>query len=114
MPSRLEINTLLRIKTLVALISMPGCSSKEERWQQFDRHRRQEIGVKTKDYYLTEWGKPAKRAKSDDGGEVWTWEFSGYGGLRAEKDAVLRTGWSLERLSSGLLAQGIMVTANHL
>jgi hypothetical protein len=113
MPSRSEITTVLLSVTLGALISMPGCSTKEERWQQFDMHRRQEIGVMTKDYYLTEWGKPAKRAKSDDGGEVWTWEFSGYGGGSGlEKDAVLRTGWILERLSSRLLAQGIMVTAD--
>ena len=85
MPSRSEISTVLLSVTLVAPISMAGCSTKEERWQQFDMHRRQEIGVKTKDYYLTEWGKPAKRAKSDDGGEVWTWEFSGYGGAQGWK-----------------------------
>ena len=85
MPSRSEITTVLLSVTLVTLISMPRCSTKEERWQQFDMDRRQEIGVKTKDYYLTEWGKPAKRAKSDDGGEVWTWEFSGYGGAQGWK-----------------------------
>jgi hypothetical protein len=40
----------------------------EQRWKSFDVQRREEIGVKTKDYYLTEWGKPAKRAKSEEGG----------------------------------------------
>ena len=91
MPSRSEITTVLLSVTLVTLISMPGCSKKEERWQQFDLDRRQEIGVKTKDYYLTEWGKPATRAKSDDGGEVWTWEFSGYGGAQGWKKTLIFT-----------------------
>jgi hypothetical protein len=91
MPSRFEINTVLLSVTFVALISLPGCSTTEERWQQFDRDRRQEIGVKTKDYYLTEWGKPAKRVKSDDGGEVWTWELSAYGGAQGWKKTLIFT-----------------------
>ncbi len=52
----------------------------EQRWEAFDAQRRQEIGVKAKEYYLSEWGKPAKRTRSPDGEDVWTWEFSGYGG----------------------------------
>ena len=79
MPLRFKVQAVLLSATLVAL-PLPGCLTLEQRWQQFDTERRQEIGVKTKDYYLNEWGRPAKRMKSDDGGEVWTWEFSGYGG----------------------------------
>jgi hypothetical protein len=60
---RFEPEPVLLSMILLALISLPGRLTLEERWQQFDRERRQEIGVKTKDYYLSEWGKPAKRAK---------------------------------------------------
>ena len=61
---------------LVLVPFFTGCfQTLEQRWEAFDAERRQEIGVKTKDYYLTEWGKPAKRAKSEDGGEILTWEF---------------------------------------
>ncbi len=31
----------------------------EERWQAFDEKTRQEVGVKSKDYYVREWGRPA-------------------------------------------------------
>ena len=82
MPCRVEMETVFLGLTLAALITLPACSTLEQRWQQFDMERRQEIGVKTKDYYLSEWGRPAKRTPSDDGGEVWTWEFSGYGGAQ--------------------------------
>src|SRR5262245_9795554 len=91
MPSRFGIETILLHLTLVTLISLPGCMTLEQRWQQFDIERRQEIGVKTKDYYLAEWGKPAKRGKSDDGGEVWTWEFSGYGGAQGWRKTLIFT-----------------------
>lgn len=76
--------SLLEAAWLILTIvdSVSGCSTWEQRWQQFDDQRRQEIGVKTKDSYSTEWGQPAKRARSEDGGEVWTWEFSGYGGAQ--------------------------------
>ena len=77
--------------TLAALLSLLACLTLEQRWEQFDQDRRQEIGVKSKDYYLSEWGKPAKRAKSDDGGEVWTWEFSGYGGAQGWKKTLIFT-----------------------
>ena len=77
--------------TLAALLSLPGCLTLEQRWEQFDQDRRQEIGVKSKDYYLSEWGKPAKRARSDDGGEVWTWEFSGYGGAQGWNKTLIFT-----------------------
>ena len=89
MPSRYGMETVLFNLTLAMLIALPACSTKEQRWQQFDTERRQEIGVKTKDYYLTEWGKPAKGALSDDGGEVWTWEFSGYGGAQGWKKTLI-------------------------
>jgi hypothetical protein len=69
-----------------------GCfNTLEQRWEVFDAERREEIGVKTKDYYLTEWGKPAKRAKSDDGGEILTWEFSGYGGAQGWRKTLIFT-----------------------
>jgi hypothetical protein len=47
--------------TFVALPLLPGCLTLEQRWEKFHTERRQEIGVKTKDDYLNEWGKPAKR-----------------------------------------------------
>ena len=88
---RIERHTVLLGMMLAALIAVPGCLTLEQRWQQFDADRRQEIGVKTKDYYLSEWGKPAKRVKSDDAGEVWTWEFSGYGGAQGWKKTLIFT-----------------------
>lgn len=75
MSCRFELEPVLLSMIFLALISLPGCLTLEERWQQFDMERRQEIRVTTKDYYLSEWGKPAKRVKSDDGGEVWTEEL---------------------------------------
>jgi hypothetical protein len=69
-----------------------GCfNTLEQRWEAFDAERREEIGVKKKDYYLTEWGKPAKRAKSEDGGEILTWEFSGYGGAQGWRKTLIFT-----------------------
>jgi len=79
----------------VILMLMPlftGCfNTLEQRWEAFDAERRKEIGVKTKDYYLTEWGKPAKREKSEDGGEILTWEFSGYGGAQGWRKTLIFT-----------------------
>ena len=92
MPSPFGTATVLLFSvSLTALVSLSGCSTLEERWQQFDVERRQEIGVKTKDYYLSEWGKPAKRTTSDDGREVWTWEFSGYGGAQGWRKTLIFT-----------------------
>jgi hypothetical protein len=88
---RFEMKPIRLSAALMALILLPGCLTLEQRWQQFDMERRQEIGVKTKDYYLSEWGKPAKRVKSDDGGEVWTWEFSGYGGAQGWRKTLIFT-----------------------
>jgi len=66
---------------LTAMLFLNGCyMTKEQRWEAFDAERRQDVGVKTTAYYLTEWGKPKKRMRSQDGGEVLTWESSGYGG----------------------------------
>ena len=89
MPSWFEMDTVLLSLTLAGLLLISACSTLEQRWERFDVERRQEIGVKTKDYYLSEWGKPAKRAKSDDGGEVWTWEFSGYGGAQGWRKTLI-------------------------
>ena len=66
---------------LMLALCLTGCfNTLEQRWEMFDADRTAEIGVKTKDYYITEWGKPAKRARSEGGGEILTWTFSGYGG----------------------------------
>jgi len=66
---------------LMLMLFLTGCfNTLEQRWEVFDTDRKAEIGVKTKDYYITEWGKPIRRARSEDGGEVLTWTFSGYGG----------------------------------
>jgi hypothetical protein len=35
---------------LTALVWMGGCGTLEQRWETFDAERRQEVGVKTKDY----------------------------------------------------------------
>ena len=60
----------------VVMLLVAGCFlSVEQRWEKIDDQMRQEIGVKTKDYYVSEWGNPAKRYKTADGGSIWTWEF---------------------------------------
>jgi len=42
---------------LMVLTLSTGCPlTLEQRWEWFDAERRQEIGVNTKDYYLSEWG----------------------------------------------------------
>ena len=71
-----------------AMLLLAGCFlTVEERWQKIDEQMGQEIGVKTKDYYVSEWGNPAKRIRAADGGSIWTWEFRGYGGRQGwEKD----------------------------
>jgi hypothetical protein len=68
---------------VVVAFLLAGCFlSLEQRWEAFDEQMRQEIGVKTKDYYVSEWGNPTKRVKLADGGSTWTWEFRGYGGAQ--------------------------------
>lgn len=68
---------------VVAAIFLAGCfASPEQRWEAFDEQMRQEVGVKTKDDYVREWGNPTKRVKLPDGGSTWTWEFRGYGGAQ--------------------------------
>lgn len=68
---------------VVLVILLTGCVvSLEQRWEAFDEQMRQEIGVKTKDYYVSQWGSPKKRIKLADGGSTWTWEFRGYGGAQ--------------------------------
>lgn len=88
---RPKIAPVFLTASLVALSLLPGCLTLEQRWEQFDTERRREIGVKTKEDYLREWGKPARRVKSDDGGETWTWEFSGYGGAQGWKKTLFFT-----------------------
>ena len=67
--------------SLAGMLFLAGCYwTMEQRWAAFDEQMRQEIGVKTKDYYLSERGNPTKRTKTADGGEIWTWEWRGYGG----------------------------------
>lgn len=67
----------------LVLLLTAGCfTSPEERWSAFDARMRQEIGVKTKHDYLRDWGKPTSRAVDRDGGEVWIWEWTGYGGAQ--------------------------------
>jgi hypothetical protein len=75
---------------MVVMLLLTGCyATMEQRWEAFDADRRAEIGVKTKDYYLSEWGKPAKREKSSDGAETLTWSFSGYGGAQGWRKTLL-------------------------
>jgi len=77
---------------LSALLFLTGCfMNLEQRWEAFDAERRQEIGVKTKDYYLTEWGKPTKRTKSSNDEDIWIWEFSGYGGAQGWRKTLIFT-----------------------
>jgi hypothetical protein len=60
-----------------------GCyMTLEQRWAAFDAKMQQEVGVKTKDYYIAEWGRPARGAKAADGNETWVWEMKGYGGAQ--------------------------------
>ena len=77
---------------LIFVPFITGCfQTLEQRWESFDAERRAEIGVKTKDYYVAEWGKPAQRSKSKDGGETLTWEFSGYGGAQGWQKTLIFT-----------------------
>ena len=58
---------------VVLMLFLAGCFlSVEQRWEKIDEQMQQEIGVKTKDYYVSEWGNPAKRVKLADGGSIWT------------------------------------------
>ena len=80
MPWRFEANAVLLSAALLALTLLPGCLTREQRWEEFDTERRQEIGVKTKELLSQRVGKAGEACEIDDGGEDWTWEFSGYGG----------------------------------
>jgi hypothetical protein len=76
----------LRLLSQIVLIAVPllsGCYwTLEQRWEAFDAKMKQEVGVKTKDDYVREWGRPTKRAKSGDGGEILRWESRAYGGAQ--------------------------------
>ena len=66
---------------VAVMLFLAGCfSTLEQRWAAIDEQMRQEIGLKTKDYCVSEWGNPTKRTKAADGGDIWTWEWRGYGG----------------------------------
>ena len=68
---------------LVLAILLTSCVvSLEHRWEAFDEQMRHEIGVKTKDYYVSQWGNPAKRTTMADGQSTWIWQFRGYGGAQ--------------------------------
>jgi hypothetical protein len=70
-------------KALFVAILLAGCFlSLEQRWEAFDEQMLQEIGVKIKDYYVSEWGNPTNRVKLANGGSTWTWEFRGYDGVQ--------------------------------
>lgn len=77
------VDLLISIIMVAATLLVSGCfMTLEQRWEAFDAKMRQEVGVKTKDYYVHEWGSPAKRAKAGDGGEILRWESRGYGGAQ--------------------------------
>ncbi|MBS0182589.1 MAG: hypothetical protein JSS39_09325 [Nitrospira sp.] len=79
------VNVLFSVVLAAVVPLVSGCSmtmeqrwETEQRWEAFDERMRQEIGVKTEDYYVREWGKPAKTRQTTDGGEIATWEFRDY------------------------------------
>lgn len=79
------VNLSFSILVAAAVLFVSGCSmtleqrwETEQHWEAFDAQMRQEIGVKTEDYYVREWGKPAKTQQTPDGGEIATWEFRDY------------------------------------
>lgn len=73
------VNLPFSILVAAPVLFVSGCSmTMEQRWEAFDTRMRQEIGVKTEDYYVREWGKPAKKRQTTDGGEIATWEFRNY------------------------------------
>ena len=63
--------------TFTAMPLLTGCyMTMEQRWEALDVQRRQEIG-RENERILSERMGLAKRTKSPDGEDVWTWEFSG-------------------------------------
>ncbi|NGZ60530.1 MAG: hypothetical protein CV081_08510 [Nitrospira sp. LK265] len=77
------VSSLLALVLAATVSLLSGCYwTLEQRWEAFDAQMRQEVGVKTKDYYVREWGRPMKRTKAGDGGEILRWEFRGYGGAQ--------------------------------
>ena len=73
------VSSLLALVLAATVSLLSGCYwTLEQRWEAFDAQMRQEVGVKTKDYYVREWGKPAKKRQTTDGGEIATWEFRNY------------------------------------
>jgi hypothetical protein len=87
---------------LIIVLCLSGCfATMEQRWEAFDADRKAEIGVKMKDYYVREWGKPAKREKSQEGAETLTWSFSGYGGAQGWRKTLM---FSPDGVLKGFLA----------
>lgn len=78
-PTIPQVEKLMRFTWLsvvaVALLASGCFGTMEQRWAAFDEQMRQEVGVKTKEYYLKEWGGPANWEKLKDGGEALTWEW---------------------------------------
>jgi hypothetical protein len=80
---------LLVSAVLTGELLLAGCfATLEQRWEAFDEKMRQEVGVKAKDYYVREWGRPTKRAKTGDGGEMLRWESRAYGGAQGWNKAL--------------------------
>ena len=89
---RLSECTVYMVFRVGLILVLSGCfNTMEQRWEAFDASRRAEIGVKAKDYYVSEWGRPARREKSQDGGETLTWTFSGYGGAQGWRKTLMFT-----------------------
>lgn len=83
-----RLNRLFYV-VLIAVPLLSGCYwTLEQRWGAFDAKMRQEVGVKTKDYYVREWGQPTKRANAGDGGEILRWESRAYGGAQGWNKAL--------------------------
>ncbi|NGZ09658.1 MAG: hypothetical protein CV088_09765 [Nitrospira sp. LK70] len=79
------VNLPFSVSVAAAVLFASGCSMTmeqrwegEQRWEAFDQRMQQEIGVKTEDYYVREWGKPLQKRQTPDGGEIATWEFRDY------------------------------------
>jgi hypothetical protein len=112
-----KLSALLPV-VLTAMLLLVGCyTTLEQRWEAFDAERRQEIGAKTKDHYLAEWGKPTNHTKTEGGEERRRGGMDmGAEGIwrrpRLAEDSDFHTGWGFEGLSPRLLAQRDMVTWN--
>ena len=84
------VDLLISIIMVAATLLVSGCfMTMEQRWEAFDAKMRQEVGVKTKNYYVREWGQPTRRAKAEGGGEILRWESRAYGGAQGWNKALM-------------------------